>query len=143
MSSVDLNKIRLAAKRFRSAWERTDLSGFVKNLANFPKNCCHYAEALLGLYLLDEGLGIFDKGEGEHPLTGEYHTWLERDGLVIDITADQFPGVVHKVIVSSSSAWHASLKNRRLCLTDEVCYNRRREHYAQMYALIQQNIRRR
>src|SRR5690606_14776331 len=34
------------------------------------------------------------------------HAWLYRDGLIVDITADQFPEVVSKVIVTTDSPWH-------------------------------------
>ena len=34
------------------------------------------------------------------------HAWLEQDGLVVDITADQFADVDHAVVVGFESAWH-------------------------------------
>lgn len=38
------------------------------------------------------------------------HVWMVLDGISIDITADQFPGISEKVIVSRQSEWHDSLR---------------------------------
>lgn len=41
------------------------------------------------------------------------HAWLAQDGLLVDITADQFPGMLDPVIVTRElPALHASFKRR-------------------------------
>lgn len=36
------------------------------------------------------------------------HAWLQRRGVITDITANQFPEVDQDVVVSMSSEWHQS-----------------------------------
>lgn len=70
------------------AGEFTDDIGF----QDFPNGCCGFTSELLAKYLYESGIdtwyihGEYKFGENARP-----HTWLEsRDGLVIDITRDQF-----------------------------------------------------
>lgn len=37
------------------------------------------------------------------------HAWLQLNGVIVDITADQFPDFNAKVIVTTKSDWHESL----------------------------------
>lgn len=62
--------------------------------SRFPNGCCDDACDLLGKYLLGKGIhtvqiqGTFRDGDPEHT-TG--HAWLQLDdGIIIDITGDQF-----------------------------------------------------
>jgi hypothetical protein len=34
------------------------------------------------------------------------HAWVERDGLIIDITADQFVDVAEPVLLTTDRTWH-------------------------------------
>ncbi|MFE8729865.1 hypothetical protein, partial [Aeromonas hydrophila] len=36
------------------------------------------------------------------------HVWLERQGLIVDITADQFSDFSHKVFVGMGSSFHST-----------------------------------
>lgn len=48
---------------------------------------------------------------GEH--LGASHVWLQRDTLIVDITADQFIGEgVAPVIVTTESVWHNEWLNQ-------------------------------
>lgn len=40
--------------------------------------------------------------------------WLERGGVIVDVTADQFRGIREKVIVTRKSKWHATWKNQQI-----------------------------
>lgn len=66
------------------------------------------ASMLLGEYLRDAGYGDLQTRSGMKHLSdfGKTHAWLEQDGLLVDITADQFAEVNEAVIVTSDSAWH-------------------------------------
>jgi hypothetical protein len=75
----------------------------------FPKGACGDTCLILGQVLHDEGFqgaeyicGNKYRSDGK-PYS---HAWLRYEGLIIDITADQFPDVEEKVIVSSESKWH-------------------------------------
>lgn len=79
-------------------------------LAEFPRGACGDTSLLLGTLLVDHGVAGFeyicgDRGSHDDG-TWTSHAWLHRDGLVIDITADQFDDGPGPVIVSSDSAWH-------------------------------------
>lgn len=38
----------------------------------------------------------------------EKHVWMRVEGVTVDISADQFPGIVEETIVTRSSPWHDS-----------------------------------
>ena len=42
------------------------------------------------------------------------HAWLEADGVIVDITADQFPEVDDKIIVTSHSDWHGTFEREEI-----------------------------
>jgi hypothetical protein len=93
-----------AASRFRSALERGGLS--LPILARFPEGSCGVASGLLGQYLMDSGLGDWRYRMGFQCDSLASHAWLERDGLTLDITADQFPGVAEPVVLTATPTWH-------------------------------------
>jgi hypothetical protein len=53
------------------------------------------------------------------------HEWLEVDGIIVDITSDQFEGRNRfAVVVSRNSSWHAELNGRPKFEFDDVFYPR-------------------
>lgn len=99
--------IRAAAGRFRAAIQRCPRYLLPVTLQAFPRGACGDATILLGEFLASEGFGVFDYVAGEcfRPHY-QSHAWLERDGLIVDITADQFVGANEPVIVSRENRWH-------------------------------------
>ena len=95
--------VRDAATRFRAALEQGDLR--LRSLADSPKGSCGDASELLGQYLSDSGLGAWSYREGalDPFLT---HAWVERDGLIVDITADQFADMSEPVLLTTDRTWH-------------------------------------
>jgi hypothetical protein len=71
--------------------------------------CVRYRVCLLGQYLVDSGLGEWTYCSGVLPDSGNTHAWLEQDGVLVDITADQFSDVDSPVIVTVDSKWHGRL----------------------------------
>jgi hypothetical protein len=92
---------------FRNALERADL-GFLPTLADFPSGSCGDASLLLGQFLRDSGFGDFDYVCGEIFEAGRMrtHAWLQRGGLIIDITADQFHDIDLPVLITDDHTWH-------------------------------------
>lgn len=93
------------ARRVRAALESGDYAR--PGLRSFPRGACGDASRLLGLYLEALGLGKWTYVQGE--AGGEMfatHAWLEQDGLIVDITADQFDDVTEAVIVTRDRGWH-------------------------------------
>ncbi len=82
--------------------DRQDLPTF----RDFPRGSCGDASILLGEYLHQNDGGIWDYVGGERDSDLHSHAWLEKDGLILDITADQFDGMDEDCIVSRDSSWH-------------------------------------
>lgn len=78
------------------------------NVKDFPLGACGDTTEMLGQYLDDRGFGVWMYIQGHRDTDGWTHAWLERDGVVIDITADQFEDVTEPVIVSATSTWHGT-----------------------------------
>jgi hypothetical protein len=98
-----------AATRFRIAM---DAGGFKYiSLQHFPRGSCGDAAELLGEYLRDRGFGDWTYWNGFRPADEPFgsHAWVAKDGILIDVTADQFSDVTEPVIVTSDWSWH----NRR------------------------------
>jgi hypothetical protein len=77
-----------------------------KRLRCFPKQCCDVASLLLAYHLRGQGFLKVERVFGR--LGEESHVWLEVDGWIVDITADQFAGG-DPVIVTPAKAesWHS------------------------------------
>lgn len=91
------------------------------SLAELPHGSCSDAADLLDTYLSERRLCEFEYVSGERQYPGDStrrssHPWLERSGLIIDITAVQFEEVDDPVLVTRDSAWHCSwtLTHRRV-----------------------------
>jgi hypothetical protein len=118
--------VRYAATKFRDALETMPCSDLV-SLADFPRGACGDTCPLLGQYLADCGLGEWQYMSGERLDSHgdmESHAWIEQDGLIVDITADQFPEIDEPVLVSWDRQWHdtfddaATLNQARLDVYD-------------------------
>jgi hypothetical protein len=103
----ELTAITRSVAEFRNALERSDLD-FLPTLADFPKGSCGDASLLLGQFLRDSGFGEFDYVCGEMFDDGRMltHAWLQRGGLIIDITADQFHDIDSPVLITDDHTWH-------------------------------------
>lgn len=80
------------ATRFRVAIEDAVYAGELKELSSFPTGCCSFASDLLQRYLIEQGIFTwYMSGNYGYGWDGESHAWLEtQDGIVIDITGDQY-----------------------------------------------------
>lgn len=117
MDESEIDRVTSVAKLFRAAIQQCDHS----ELIGFPAGCCGQACQLLGTYFLANGISGFRCVEGslgkwfspDEPPTAPSHAWLERDGLIVDITADQYDGIDEAVIVSKTSDWHERFQEDR------------------------------
>lgn len=90
-------RIRKLAIQFRTAIEMAKADGEFNSdflFPQFPHGCCGDASDLLGQYLLENGIESYyvcgnryfdDPEEGT-----QSHAWLLVEGLIVDITGDQF-----------------------------------------------------
>ena len=112
-----------AASEFRNAIEILNDDQRDKYLSYFPSGCCGNASLLLGAYLHECGLGDFQYICG---MRGEQsHAWLEKDGLIVDITSDQFDkgvrvyvgkrnGFYRRFRIDFHHLWDASLDDKTI-----------------------------
>jgi hypothetical protein len=100
-----------AARRFRTALETAD-SLRLLGLRSFPKAACGDASRLLAQYLRDRGFGEWAIVSAWRDGLSRSHAWLEQDGWLIDITADQFDDGLEPVTVVRRSDWHESWEGR-------------------------------
>jgi len=108
---MDIEQIKKLSEKFRRAIERCERSELPLSLENFPIGSCSDASTLLGTYLKDNGFGDFHlvKGRRGEGAGLETHFWLEKENLIVDITADQFDGIKEDIIITSTdSEWHNS-----------------------------------
>ncbi len=77
----------------------------------FPKDMCEFASNLLGRYLIGEGFENVQYVCGSRRLKERHndqrHAWLEAQGFIIDITADQFPDGIGPIVVTDDRSWHS------------------------------------
>ncbi|ARF83194.1 hypothetical protein ACIG0C_30010 [Kitasatospora aureofaciens] len=99
-----------AATRFRRALETSSEETRLIGLREFPHGACLDASLLLAEYLEDCGLGTWECVAGERPFRPalpQSHAWLEQDGLILDITADQFDDAPRQAVwVTRDPSWH-------------------------------------
>ncbi len=117
------------ASRFRKAIESTNQKQRPICMAKFPNGACGDATLLLGTYLIDLGEEPFnymlgDRGNGIDDSNWSSHAWLQRDTLIVDITADQFPENKKSTIVTHNSPWHESLNGMTDHIADYKVYEK-------------------
>lgn len=98
------------ANAVRDSFERVSIRLKSEDpIGKFPIACCNYSSPVLAVYLEDSGIYGFKFLEA-FASRDSRHVWIEREDLVVDITADQFKK--ERVIVGRSQ-WHRSLDDRR------------------------------
>ena len=91
------------------------------SMESFPKNTCVEISQTLAYYLRKKFPGIYlvlIHAWNDLPVTksswGGDHKWLETDdGIIIDITLDQFMNVTSRWIVAKESPIHESMRNHK------------------------------
>ncbi len=104
------DKLKEACIRFREAIEKVDPKCLPITFSEFPFGSCGHTTILLGTILKDKGFGRFEYVLGQKE--AQSHAWLQQCGIIVDITADQFPEVQDKVIVTTDSAWHSLFREK-------------------------------
>ena len=102
LEPLDEAAILDAALRFRSAIVGALPLGDIV-MDNFPRGTCGDTAILLGEFFYREGLGVWLYRSGYKG--GHTHAWISQDGLIVDITADQFPGFP-PAAVTRDSKWY-------------------------------------
>ena len=105
-------EIKKLTTDFRNAIESMDTHEFGESewFSHFPRGCCGDTSDLLSKYLMSNGIKAFYVSGTDR---GQTHAWLEYNDYIIDITADQFPDISEKVLVTNNRQWHLRFKNQK------------------------------
>ena len=133
---MDENILFRLAKQFRQAIEKyievCSDSTILISLEKFPCGSCRDASLLLGKWLKENNEKDFLLVSGERNFlnaSGERdfktHAWLERDGIAVDITADQFRPELPPVLVGPRSSFHCEFSIEEEPLVDFESYGQR------------------
>lgn len=109
MTDTDLQNLTTRFYEFRTALEIFPKKGLLLPFDDFPFGTCGDASLLLAKYFENCGLGNFRYISGTIRENGSFqsHAWLEKDGLIIDITADQFEEFDEPVIIEhGENSWY-------------------------------------
>lgn len=113
-----LIELRQHANTFREAIINIDRSLYPGSLdfKQFPKGCCGNASEMLARYLYKLGYEVEYIGAVRKRSDGksgtESHGWLECEGIMIDITADQFPGMNCIIVKPKGKKNHLGFKEK-------------------------------
>lgn len=110
LEAVRKHVVRLRAAIDRAKAEHEDQSE-LPFVSHWPKNCCDAPYVFLTLFR--HGCrGMIRRSADTSHFGKDFkkHVWIVIDGVTIDITADQFPGMGDKVIVARQSPWHDNLR---------------------------------
>lgn len=110
--AMNVKELVNSVERFRSAMEHCHaLLG--PPFEGFPRGCCGNAAVILAAYLKDEGFGEFAYVSGWSIEKDVSHAWLERDGYIIDVTADQFQDRANCSMVTEDINWYSQFSDHR------------------------------
>lgn len=94
--------------RFRDAIDEiVETGGAPDHMQGFPRACCGSTSEMLGEYLNSLEIGEFQYVRADR--RGASHAWVEYEGIVIDITSDQFQGRP-RVYVGAADVWYRGWK---------------------------------
>lgn len=100
----------------------------LEQLVQFPRGCCKIASLLLARYLT-QSKGVLESSVffacngyrkrakqncSKRTFTVERHVWIELDGFILDITADQFRDQKRTVLVTNNRKWHSTFKGYKI-----------------------------
>lgn len=107
------NAINQAKKRGALDWHST--------FSKFPDDCCDMTCDLLGQYLLESGIETYQiNGINKHD-SSWHHVWLvTNDGVIIDITGDQFVGkILNESDVDPVHVGREGIVHKLFCMKQE------------------------
>lgn len=125
---MDLELISKLATEFRNSIEQLEFEEYGEScwFSDFPRGCCGDTSDLFIKHLKQYGV----KSQYVWGMRGKQsHAWIEIDGLIIDLTADQFEEIKVPIMVTFDQSMHSSftIRGRRYEGYDEFDdYNSKR-----------------
>lgn len=101
-----MHRIKIEAEKARAIFEQHSIDISHTFFGGFPRGACGNASDFLAYWLKKQGVTGVEYVNGYR---GEQsHGWLEHDGYIIDITADQFDEISERVYFSQNRNFHNS-----------------------------------
>ena len=111
MLQPDLIKL---TRRFGQEIDGADRSNWGVAFKHYPRGACSAVSGLLGTYLFEEHGFSTELIHATHKAGFEphgFHSWLEADGLIIDLTCDQFShDPLSAPYIGRDRSWHNQWK---------------------------------
>jgi hypothetical protein len=101
-----MNDLYEVCLKFRNALNIVPKEKLSFNFKEFPHGSCGDTCLMLGSYLDESGFGFFDYVCGIRNECS--HAWLEKNGIIVDITADQFVDCDIEVYVGQKNSFYQS-----------------------------------
>lgn len=105
---MDTDALTRIARCARVTLERHARTGTDFTFQNFPRGTCGPTSEILGRYLIGAGCPQDQVRYVCGMKGGKSHAWLQVNGVIVDITADQFGEP--PVIIARNSPWHATFR---------------------------------
>ena len=145
--SLSKTDLETEALRFRSALEKflqrhpeINLSTniFDPTRGKFPLDCCKATAFMFGHYLSSK-VGRAELSYAWGQRGQDTHGWLQHNGYIIDLTADQFEDEVPPVVVEKigESTFHTTFKPHRVCPFDLEAGHKFERYADEVIALMQ------
>ena len=97
---------------------------------------------LLAAHLKDEGFGKFYYVSGWREDGSTSHAWLEKNSVILDVTADQFDDGDQRPLVATDLRWHSQFSKHRQCREDgDFREVGEPPHLSKAYAVLLQHLR--
>ena len=126
-----MNDITTFASSFRKAIEAARDDGRFDSdqmFRHFPTACCGIASELLARYLLDNGYNAtYICGTCRKNNIHQSHAWLEVDGVIVDITGDQFRN--NEILLNNDISIYVGSLNRFYNLFEIDIVEKCNNHY--------------
>lgn len=116
-----MEELSVLCLRFRKAIEKCPKNLLPISFDLFPLGACGDASLVLAKFLQDNGYDGFDYVCGWKDT--QSHAWLEKDGLIVNITLNQFDDQMPDVVVTSNSKFHHQFTNNQRSRADLSCYD--------------------
>ncbi len=131
-------RIRKLAWRFRLAIENCDKNELPISFESFPRGSCGDAAWLLGTYLMLNSVGSFDYMSGWRKECS--HGWLQQGQIIVDITADQFPEIKEKIMVTTDHSWYSAFQGKAQHVADYRIFDEATVNFEAAYKYIVSHI---
>ncbi|MBZ6072034.1 hypothetical protein [Aeromonas schubertii] len=104
-----LDELHRLASQLRTALNQIAWSQMPDGFKDFPAGTCNSISNVLAEHLYTCGVTGVELVIGSNMQLGS-HAWLEISGIIVDITADQFPDISASVLVTTDHQWHSQFE---------------------------------